>query len=52
MTAFQKSKTAEDHEEELKEVYELLEMIEAITTDKKTANKIRLFLQKKGIWKK
>jgi hypothetical protein len=36
----------------IKEYIDFIEMIEAITTDKYTAKKIREFLENKDIWKK
>jgi hypothetical protein len=38
--------------EELCEVYRFLELTEAFTTDFRTGNRIRIFLEEKGLWKK
>jgi hypothetical protein len=38
--------------DELMEVYRFIELTEAFTTDQRTADRIRLFLEEKGLWKK
>jgi len=43
---------ADYYEKELHEVYRFIELTEAFTTDKRTADRIRLFLEEKGVWEK
>ena len=38
--------------EEVTELYDFIAMIEALTTDKQTAKRIRKFMEEKGIWEK
>jgi hypothetical protein len=38
--------------EEIDEVYDFLATVEALTTDKDTANRIRRFMEKKEVWDK
>ena len=56
MTAFNENplaKTQIDYlDKELHEAYRFIELTEAFTTDPRTASRIRLFLQEKGVWKK
>jgi len=37
---------------EIDEVYDFLAMVEALTTDKDTADRIRRFMEKKEVWDK
>jgi hypothetical protein len=37
---------------EIDEVYDFLATVEALTTDKDTANRIRRFMEKKEVWDK
>lgn len=43
---------ADYYEKELHDVYRFIELTEAFTTDKRTADRIRLFLIEKGVWEK
>lgn len=56
MTAFVESPIAKNqadyYEKELQEAYNFIALTEAFTTDKQTADRIRLFLQEKGVWQK
>ena len=38
--------------EEVTELYEFIAIIEALTTDKHTAARIREFMETKGVWEK
>ena len=38
--------------EEVTELYEFIAMVEALTTDKYTAARIRAFMEAKGVWQK
>ena len=38
--------------EEMTELYDFIAMIEALTTDRNTAERIRTFMEKKGAWQK
>ena len=38
--------------EEVTELYEFIAIVEALTTDKNTATRIREFMEKKGVWEK
>lgn len=37
---------------EVTELYDFIAMIEALTTDKQTAARIRKFMEQKGVWEK
>lgn len=39
-------------DEEMTELYDFLELLEALTTDKNTAARIRGFMEAKGAWEK
>lgn len=38
--------------EEVTELYDFIATIEALTTDKQTAARIRKFMEQKGVWEK
>jgi len=41
-----------EFDQDMTELYDFLEMLEALTTDKHTAARIRGFLEAKGVWSK
>lgn len=41
-----------EFDQDMTELYDFLEMLEALTTDKHTAARIRSFLEAKGVWSK
>lgn len=38
--------------EEVTELYDFIAILEALTTDKNTADRIRRFMEEKGVWEK
>ena len=38
--------------EEVTELYDFIAILEALTTDRETAKRIRTFMEEKGVWKK
>lgn len=41
-----------EFDQDMTELYDFLEMLEALTTDKNTAARIREFMETKGVWEK
>ena len=41
-----------EFDEEMTELYDFLELLKALTTDKNTAARIRGFMEAKGVWEK